>query len=84
MWASHTTLQSTTIQQLQRENSELKEEVSQLREKEGGGREGERVILKKGVSLESVERELFETKVQLETKVIAHTHVWHTVEPLYT
>lgn len=79
-WASHTTLQTTAVQQLQRENTSLKEELIQLRgkkRKENPAREkeqkraGERVMISENtVSLERVERELFETNLQLEAKVL--------------
>lgn len=86
-WASHTTLQSSAIQHLLRENNHLKEEFQlpkhshtdsveksvaeeeenkERREREEGG--GVSIGRSKDI-LESTEKELFETKLQLKAKV---------------
>jgi chromosome segregation ATPase len=82
-WANHSTLQSTAVQQLQKENTGLREELLQLRGKKkrrgNQGREmetwneqkrdGERVLSSENqIPLERVEKELFETQLQLEAK----------------
>ena len=84
-WANHSTLQSTAVQQLQKDNAGLREELLQLRgkkkrrgnqerEMETWGeqkRDGERVMssAENQIPLERVEKELFETQLQLEAKV---------------
>ena len=83
-WASHTTLQSSTIQRLQRENCHLKNELSRhssghkdcVEERGDRGGEGERRVRELGEDegtggecLERVEKELFDTKLQLKAKV---------------
>ena len=88
-WASHSTLQSTAVQQLQRENHHLKETLSHQHHKDHPGREegqtrsgesdAERDQAKLGAYLESVEKELFETSSQLKAKVHIYviTHTSH-------
>ena len=80
-WANHSTLQSTAVQQLQKDNAGLREELLQLRgkKKRRGNqmetwdeqkRDGERVMSSENqIPLERVEKELFETQLELEAKV---------------